>query len=31
MRGTFLCMTEAAHPFDADVPEFSLVFPGALH
>ena len=31
MRGTFFCMTEEARPFDADVPEFSLVFPGALH
>jgi ApaG protein len=31
MRGTFLCMTEEAHPFDAPVPEFQLVFPGLLH
>lgn len=31
MRGTFFCMTEEARPFDADVPEFSLVYPGALH
>ena len=31
MRGTFYCMTEDAHPFDATVPEFSLVCPGALH
>jgi ApaG protein len=31
MRGTFLCMTEEARPFDAPVPEFALVFPGALH
>jgi ApaG protein len=31
MRGTFFCMTEDAHPFDATVPEFSLVYPGALH
>ncbi len=31
MRGTFLCMTEEAHPFDAAVPEFQLVFPGLLH
>lgn len=31
MRGTFFCMTELAHPFDAAVPEFSLIFPGALH
>jgi ApaG protein len=31
MRGTFFCMTEEARPFDAPVPEFALVFPGALH
>ena len=31
MRGTFFCMTEAAYPFEADVPEFQLVFPGLLH
>jgi ApaG protein len=31
MRGTFFCMTELAHPFEASVPEFALVFPGALH
>ena len=31
MRGTFFCMTEDAHPFDAPVPEFALVFPGLLH
>jgi ApaG protein len=31
MRGTFFCMTEHAHPFDAPVPEFALVYPGALH
>lgn len=31
MRGTFFCMTEDAHPFDADVQEFALVYPGALH
>jgi len=31
MRGTFFCMTEDAHAFDAPVPEFALVFPGALH
>jgi len=31
MRGTFLCMTEEARPFDAAVPEFALVYPGALH
>jgi ApaG protein len=31
MRGTFYCMTEDAHPFDATVPPFELVFPGLLH
>ena len=31
MRGTFFCMTEEARPFDAEVPEFALVYPGALH
>ena len=31
MRGTFFCMTELAHPFEAVVPEFALIFPGALH
>jgi ApaG protein len=31
MRGTFFCMTEEAHPFDAAVPEFQLVYPGLLH
>ncbi len=31
MRGTYFCMTEDAHPFEADVPEFLLVYPGALH
>ncbi len=31
MRGTFFCMTEDARPFDAPVPEFALVSPGALH
>ena len=30
MHGTFFCMTEKAHPFDADVPEFQLVYPGLL-
>ena len=30
MQGTFFCMTEDAHPFEASVPEFALV-PGALH
>ena len=31
MRGTYFCMTEDAHPFDAEVPTFELVFPGLLH
>jgi ApaG protein len=31
MQGTFFCMTEDAHPFEALVPEFILVSPGALH
>ena len=31
MRGTFFCMSEDAHPFDAPVPEFTLVHPNALH
>ena len=31
MRGTFFCMTEQAHAFDTPVPEFALLFPGALH
>jgi ApaG protein len=31
MRGTFFCMTEDAHAFEAEVPEFALVYPGALH
>ncbi len=31
MKGTFFCMTEDARPFEAAVPEFALVTPGALH
>jgi len=31
MRGTFLCMTEDAHPFDAPVHEFGLTQASALH
>jgi ApaG protein len=31
MRGTYFCMTEDAHPFEATIPEFNLVYPGALH
>lgn len=31
MRGTFMCMTEDAQPFDAPVPEFGLTLASALH
>ena len=31
MRGTFFCMTEDAHAFEAPIAEFALVYPGALH
>ena len=31
MRGTFFCMTEEARPFEAEVPEFMLARPEALH
>jgi ApaG protein len=31
MEGTFYCMTEDAHAFDAPVAPFELVFPGLLH
>lgn len=31
MQGTFFCMTEDAHPFDAPVPAFTLAEAGALH
>lgn len=31
MSGTYFCMTEDAHPFEAAVPAFQLVFPGLLH
>ena len=31
MQGTFFCMTEEAWPFEATIPEFALVYPGALH
>jgi ApaG protein len=31
MRGTYFCMTEDAHPFEAEVAAFELVFPGLLH
>jgi len=31
MRGTFFCMTEDAHPFDAAVQEFGLALASSLH
>ena len=31
MRGTYLCMTEDAQPFEAAVPEFMLARPEQLH
>jgi ApaG protein len=31
MSGTYFCMTEDAHAFEAAVAEFALVYPGALH
>ena len=31
MRGTFFCMTEDAHSFEAPVPEFGLVIASSLH
>jgi ApaG protein len=31
MRGTYYCMTEDAHAFEAPVPEFTLVRPRDLH
>jgi ApaG protein len=31
MRGTFFCMTEDAHPFDAPVADFGLTVPSTLH
>ena len=31
MRGTFFCMTEDAHPFDAPIGEFGLTLASALH
>jgi ApaG protein len=31
MRGTFLCMTEEAEPFDAPIPEFGLTTASHLH
>jgi ApaG protein len=31
MRGTFFCITEDAHWFEAEVPEFGLALASALH
>ena len=31
MRGTFFCMTEDAHPFDALIGEFGLALASSLH
>ena len=31
MRGTFFCMTEDAHPFEAQIAEFGLTLASALH
>ena len=31
MRGTYFCMTEDAHPFEAPIPEFGLAIASALH
>jgi ApaG protein len=31
MRGTFFCMTEDAHPFEAQIDEFGLTLASALH
>jgi ApaG protein len=31
MQGTFFCMTEDAHSFDAPIPQFMLAKAGALH
>jgi ApaG protein len=31
MRGTFFCMSEDAHAFDAPVPEFGLTLASTLH
>jgi len=31
MRGTFFCMTDDAHPFDAPIGEFGLTLASALH
>jgi ApaG protein len=31
MRGTYYCMTEDAHPFEAAIGSFTLVAPSSLH
>ena len=31
MRGTYFCMTEDAHAFNASIPEFGLTLPSTLH
>ena len=31
MRGTFMCMTDEAHPFESPVAEFGLTLASALH
>ena len=31
MRGTYFCMTDDAHPFEAAVGSFALVAPSSLH
>ena len=31
MRGTYFCMTEDAHPFEAQIGEFGLTLASALH
>ena len=31
MRGTYFCMTDDAHPFEAAVGSFTLVAPSSLH
>jgi ApaG protein len=31
MRGTFFCMTEDAHPFEAPIGEFGLTLASSLH
>ena len=31
MQGTYFCMTEDAHPFEAPIPEFGLAIASSLH